>query len=128
MTDLVKAERPEVLEGRTYCVRTGCGKIYIVINWHEGRIFEVFMKAGKSGGCMASQTETIGKLISREGSYGLDAEELVKYLKGIACHEPVFNGAKSCTDALARAIERDLAREAEAQPELPELAEEEKQE
>ena len=120
MTELVKTERPEVLDGRTYCVPTGCGKVYIIVNWYEGRVFEVFMQAGKAGGCMSTQTETIGKLISREGAYGLDAVELVKYLKGIACHMPVEGGAKSCTDAIARVLERDIATEAEVQRELPE--------
>lgn len=125
MAELVKTERPEVLSGRTWCVPTGCGKVYITINWHEGRVFEVFLKAGKAGGCMASTTETIGKLISREGAYGLPAIELVKYLKGISCKENMLKGPKSCTDALGIVLEKDILFEAEAQPELPEIAESE---
>ncbi|HEB02793.1 hypothetical protein LCGC14_2560680 [marine sediment metagenome] len=123
MTGLVKTERPELLCGRTWCVATGCGKVYITINWYEGRVFEVFLTAGKAGGCMSSTTETIGKLISREGAYGLPAEELVKSLKGISCKENMLMGPKSCTDALGIVLEKDIALEAEAQPELPELAE-----
>lgn len=108
MTELVKAERPERVDGSTWCVPTGCGKVYVTVNWIEGRIFEVFIKAGKAGGCMTAQTATIGKLISRECAYGLDAAELVGYLKGVSCHKQLEAGAKSCTDAVARVIERDI--------------------
>ena len=125
MTELLKAERPEVLDGRTHCVPTGCGKVYIIVNWYEGRIFEVFMIAAKAGGCISALAETIGKLISRQAQHGIDVGPLVKHLKGISCHEHLFQGAKSCTDALARVLERDIALEAEAQPELPALTDEE---
>jgi len=35
-------ERPEVLPGTTYKLKTGCGNIYVIINDHEGKPFEVF--------------------------------------------------------------------------------------
>lgn len=115
MDDLIKAKRPDVLDGSTYREPTGCGSLYVTINRVEGRIIEVFIKAGKAGGCMTAQTATIGKLISRECSYGLDAAELVAYLGGVSCHEQLVDGAKSCTDAVARVIKRDIARYAAAE-------------
>lgn len=65
--------RPRVTVGRTVEVKVGCGSLYVTINKDEHGIAEVFVKLGKSGGCSASQTEALGKMIS----LALD-----RYLKG----------------------------------------------
>ena len=102
-------ERPEVLYGATYRIITGCGNLYITVNVDEGgRIFEVFTQMGKAGGCAASQSEAIGRLVSISLRAGVDTEVLVDQLKGIRCHNPrLTEGRKvlSCSDAVAQALD-----------------------
>jgi hypothetical protein len=61
--------RPETLTGFTKKIKTGCGNLYVTINEDEqGAIFELFARLGKVGGCTASQSEAIGRLVYRQGS------------------------------------------------------------
>ncbi len=111
-------KRPEVLQGITRLMKTGCGNLYITINKDEkNKPFEVFTNIGKAGGCAASQAEAIGRLISLALRSGIEPQEIVKQLKGISCHSPVWssNGKiTSCSDAIAKAIESEI-REAKVQ-------------
>jgi ribonucleoside-diphosphate reductase alpha chain len=110
---ILPKERPEIIKGATYRMSTGCGNLYVTINEDEsGSIFEIFTQMGKAGGCAASQSEAIGRLISIAFRANVDPEEIVKQLKGIRCHSPAWErGCKihSCSDALAKAIEKALA-------------------
>ena len=56
--------RPAVVTGSTRAMRTGCGKLYVTINRDERGPFELFATMGKAGGCAASQTEAIARLVS----------------------------------------------------------------
>lgn len=100
--------RPESLSGFTKKVKTGCGNLYVTINEDEkGNTFELFARLGKVGGCTASQSEAIGRLVSLAFRTGVKAEDIVHQLAGISCHVPVFeNGSKvlSCSDAIARVL------------------------
>ncbi|MCX8034250.1 MAG: vitamin B12-dependent ribonucleotide reductase [Thermodesulfovibrio sp.] len=105
-------KRPEVLKGVTRLMKTGCGNLYITINKDEkNKPFEVFTNIGKAGGCAASQAEAIGRLISLALRSGIEPQEIIKQLKGISCHAPVWssNGKiTSCSDAIAKAIESEI--------------------
>lgn len=105
-------KRPELLHGSTRLMKTGCGNLYVTINRDEkNKPFEVFTNIGKAGGCAASQAEAIGRLISLALRSGIEPEEIVKQLKGISCHAPVWssNGKiTSCSDAIAKAIEAEI--------------------
>ena len=103
--------RPEVMEGYTQKINTGCGAMYVTINHdHEtGEAFEVFTQIGKAGGCAASQNESIGRLVSLALRTGVDIDDVRKQLLGISCHQPAWEkGAKiySCADAISKAIGR----------------------
>ncbi|ODA44253.1 Ribonucleotide reductase of class II (coenzyme B12-dependent) [Thermodesulfovibrio sp. N1] len=105
-------KRPEVLKGVTRLMKTGCGNLYVTINKDkDDKPFEVFTNIGKAGGCAASQAEAIGRLISLALRSGIEPHEIVKQLKGISCHSPVWasNGKiTSCSDAIAKAIESEI--------------------
>jgi len=107
---LTPKPRGEVTFGATRKMKTGCGNLYVTINDDEGgRPFEVFTQIGKAGGCAASQCEAIGRMVSLALRSGIQPEEIIKQMKGISCHVPVFsgNGGKifSCSDAVAKALD-----------------------
>ncbi|MGQ9730164.1 MAG: vitamin B12-dependent ribonucleotide reductase [Candidatus Zipacnadales bacterium] len=109
--------RPEVVHGLTRVVNTGCGKLYVTINSDELGPFELFAQMGKAGGCAASQSEGLARLISLAFRSGVDPDQIVKQLKGISCHLPAWEkgGGKilSCADAIAKTIERAVHPEGE---------------
>jgi ribonucleoside-diphosphate reductase alpha chain len=104
--------RPDVVQGQTRAMTTGCGKLYVTINSDPHGPFEVFAQMGKAGGCAASQSEGLARLASLALRSGVDPEQIVKQLKGISCHLPGWEkgGGKilSCPDAIAKTIERAI--------------------
>jgi len=101
--------RPALTHGTTEGVPLGCGrKVYITINEDEVGLCEVFLQMGKSGGCTASQSEAIGRLISLILRSGIDVEPVIEQLKGIRCPSPTWHKGTlilSCADAIAKALE-----------------------
>jgi len=104
--------RHDVIHGSTRKIRTGCGNLYVTVNEDgEGNLFEIFNQIGKAGGCAASQSEAIGRLVSLAFRSGIEPEDIVRQLKGISCHTPVWyreGKILSCSDAVAKAIEWHL--------------------
>ena len=100
--------RPLILEGKTIRMMTGCGRIYVTINKDERGICEVLATIGKSGGCPASSSEALCRMISISLRIGMDVGEIIKHLKGINCPSPVKVDGKdvsSCADAIAQCLE-----------------------
>ncbi|HDN74113.1 MAG TPA: TSCPD domain-containing protein, partial [Archaeoglobus sp.] len=103
--------RPKITTGRTIETRTGCGSLYVTINEDEYGIAEVFVQLGKSGGCAASQTEAIGRLLSIALRSWINPEVLIKQLKGIRCPSVGFDEGEivtSCADGVAKILEKYL--------------------
>lgn len=107
---IVPRKRPGVIRGATRLMKTGCGHLYITVNEDEkGHLFELFTSMGKAGGCAASQSEAIGRLVSLAFRSNIEPDEVVNQLKGISCHQPSWvDGGRilSCSDAIAKAIEK----------------------
>jgi len=79
------------------------------VNRDEDGLCEVFCQMGRSGGCTASQSEAISRLISLALRSGVDIDKVVSQLKGIRCPSPIWSNGKlilSCSDAMATALSR----------------------
>lgn len=106
--------RPDLLKGKTRRIKTGCGNLYLTINFNEetNEPNEVFIRLGKAGGCAASQSEAVGRLITMALRAKVEVIEIIKQLKGIGCHQPTFIGmgekTLSCSDAVAKVLEKCL--------------------
>ena len=105
-------KRPDIIKGVTVKTVTGCGPLYVTINYDEnGNPFEIFNSIGKSGGCAQSQTESTGRMVSLALRSGIGAEEIINQLKGIRCNIPYGFGGNiiySCADAIGKALEKSL--------------------
>jgi ribonucleoside-diphosphate reductase alpha chain len=105
-------ERPLKVKGTTYRMVTGCGNLYVTVNYDELGLFECFAAMGKAGGCAASQAEAVSRMISLALRSGVEPESIVKQLKGVRCPAPGWTSEGviySCADAIARAIELALS-------------------
>jgi ribonucleoside-diphosphate reductase alpha chain len=107
----VKRDRPKALKGWTYQMQTGCGPLYVTVNEDSSGLFELFTTMGKAGGCAASQSEAIGRMVSLAWRSGIQARQVIKQLLGISCHCPSGfgdNRVLSCADAVAKAIQAHM--------------------
>lgn len=120
--------RPDLVTGTTRKISTGCGNLYVTVNSDEYGPFELFAQIGKAGGCAASQTEAIGRLISLALRAGVDPDAVARQLKGVRCPSPAWNkGDKvfSCSDGISQALAQYLKELKNGAPSdsLPETAE-----
>lgn len=102
-------DRPAVLEGKTYEIRTGCGNSFITVSMLNSKPFELIARLGKGGGCASSQCEALGRVISEALQAGVPVEKLTKHLIGIQCHVPHGtdeNAVTSCADAIGKVLKK----------------------
>ncbi len=106
--------RPDVTRGVTERIRVGCGtNLFITINEDEEGLAELFLSLGKSGGCVASHIESMGRLISLALRSRIEPDEIILQLKSIRCPSPTFGQEGpilSCADAVAKSVERFIKR------------------
>lgn len=105
-------ERPDVVKGATYRLKTSYGKLYVTINSDDhGKPFEVFATIGKSGGFFAAKSESICRMISLALRSGIPAEQVIKELKGVRGPMPGFTKKGmilSIPDAIAKLLEEHI--------------------
>jgi len=99
--------RPQKLNGSTYDITCACGRIYVTCNELDGRLFEIFVRLGKSGGCASAVNEGAARLASNSLRSGTDPETIIKSLAGISCHKATPQ-VPSCLDAISQAIQSHI--------------------
>ncbi len=101
--------RPDSLPSITDKIKTGFGSLYVTLTFHNQKPFEVFASIGKSGYSTMADAEALGRLISLALRSGVEADEVIRQLKGIGGSEPIFteNGIiQSIPDAIAKILEK----------------------
>jgi ribonucleoside-diphosphate reductase alpha chain len=115
---LAPRKRPKVTTGVTERVNTGCGYIYVTVNFDSRGISEVFSTLGKAGGCAAAQLEAISRLTSLALRSGIDVDSIVKQLRGIRCPAIAWeqgHAILSCADAIASVLEKYIREKTETE-------------
>lgn len=106
--------RPVSAQGTTYRLDTGCGKIYLTINYQpdSGEILETFITTGSDGGCLV-YTEAASRLISLAIRGGISIESITEQLEGThSCPSYMLargkgkkvSPGKSCASAIAKQL------------------------
>ncbi len=119
---LAPRKRPKVTRGVTERVNTGCGYIYVTVNFDSRGISEVFSTLGKAGGCAAAQLEAISRLTSLALRSGIDVDSVVKHLRGIRCPSIAWeqgHAILSCADAIASVLEKYIGEKPTTNPGAP---------
>jgi ribonucleoside-diphosphate reductase alpha chain len=119
---LAPRKRPKVTTGVTERVNTGCGYIYVTVNFDNRGISEVFSTLGKAGGCAAAQLEAISRLTSVALRSGIDVDSIVKHLRGIRCPSIAWeqgHAILSCADAIASVLEKYIKEGTASNSETP---------
>lgn len=114
--NIIPRERPDVIRGFTYRIKTAYGKLFVTINDDEnGQPFEIFSHLGKAGGFFAAKAEAICRLISLALRSGIDPHEVINQLKGIRGPTPTWSEEGkmilSLPDAIAQILEKHLTKE-----------------
>jgi ribonucleoside-diphosphate reductase alpha chain len=107
-------DRPQVVRGATYKVKTPVGSAFVTINETEtGEPLEVFINIGKAGSDIAAMAAALGRTISSalrfkgNVSARLRAQEIAKQLSGLGGRSSVGYGpnrVRSLPDAVASAM------------------------
>jgi ribonucleoside-diphosphate reductase alpha chain len=118
--------RPSLTQGMTIKMKTGCGNLYVTINEDDKGLCEVFTQMGKAGGCAASQSESVSRMVSLALRSGIEADAILRQLSGIRCPSPLWQNGEmilSCSDAIAKAMRQYVEIRQERGDEPPKVVE-----
>ncbi len=112
-------QRPKITRGITERVTTGCGYIYVTVNFDDKGICEVFCSLGKAGGCASAQLEATSRLISLIFRSGIDVSSVIKQLRAIRCPSVSWEHGRailSCADAIGSVLEKYVKKDDDIVP------------
>ncbi|MHB8086603.1 MAG: TSCPD domain-containing protein, partial [Dehalococcoidia bacterium] len=112
-------QRPKITRGITERVTTGCGYIYVTVNFDDKGICEVFSSLGKAGGCASAQLEATSRLISLIFRSGIDVSSVIKQLRAIRCPSVSWEHGRailSCADAIGSVLEKYVKKDEDTGP------------
>jgi ribonucleoside-diphosphate reductase alpha chain len=112
-------QRPKITRGITERVTTGCGYIYVTVNFDDKGICEVFCSLGKAGGCASAQLEATSRLISLIFRSGIDVGSVIKQLRAIRCPSVSWERGRailSCADAIGSVLEKYVKKDEDLVP------------
>lgn len=106
--------RPVSTHGMTHRLDTGCGKLYLTVNYQpdNGEIIETFITTGSDGGCLV-YTEATSRMVSLAIRGGIAVDEIVEQLLSThSCPSYMLakgkgrklSPGKSCASAIAYKI------------------------
>ncbi len=107
-------QRPISAGGRTIRYDTGCGKLYLTVNFNEaGEAIETFLTTGSDGGCQV-MTEGVSRLTSLALRSGIAPQEIIDQLESTAtCPSFMYQKGKgnklegrSCPDVVAHVLKK----------------------
>ncbi|KAF1084744.1 Ribonucleoside-diphosphate reductase NrdZ [Sporotomaculum syntrophicum] len=120
--------RPQNTIGKTYRLDTGCGKLYLTVNWdNNGNIIETFITTGSDGGCLV-YTEATSRLISLAIRGGISVDKIIEQLQSThPCPNYMMargkgkqlSPGKSCAGAIAKQLTAILREEGLAHEQPP---------
>ncbi len=99
--------RPEYLTGTTARIRTGCGYLYITLNYVNNKPYEIFLTLGKAGRCAAAQMDAIAKLLTEMLQNNINIIPALKLLRHTECEKKYMcegGGITSCADGIAKIL------------------------
>ncbi len=114
MDKITPRPRPKRTYGVTEQVKTGCGKMYITVNYDKKGMIETFITTGSSGGC-SGFTEGISRMISLALRADIAPEAIIDQLTSVSCPtflrkkamNPSIKG-KSCPDIIGKILAKEL--------------------
>jgi ribonucleoside-diphosphate reductase alpha chain len=105
----VLMERPDVLESKTYKVKTALGSLYVSVGLDpiSGRPMETVLNVGRGGQELSAMAEGLGRVVSKALQAHIDVSAIVKTLGGIGGEAIVWSGKQpvlSIPDAVANIL------------------------
>ena len=97
-----KNKRKDKLSGDTIKFQTGCGTLYITVNYDNNNPFEIFIR-GSNLACEGG-LEGLGRLVSALLQKYNDVELVIDQLQSIRCSPATVNNSITCTRAIAQAL------------------------
>ncbi len=95
----------ESLKSITDCVRTGHGRVYVVIDFKDDSPWAVRCYVGSTSACFRAASEGLCSIITLNIQKGVDPKSILAQLIGIQCC-PGINLAKSIPDAIGQVLEK----------------------
>ncbi len=98
-------QRPHNLPSITCKISVGCGPIYITISYDQGSPREIFFffSKFKSGSCVGSLLEIIGRFASNLLQQDMPLLEIARIMQGFRCPQH-----ESCIDIISKAFQHEF--------------------